>query len=110
MESNQNLGADLRRVIRKYGFNKVVDIELGTITSIKPLQMVIDGVSGTLGSSEIKVAYHLVNHTVTAKFNGTDGDIEFPMQLEVADRVALICDVDRGFFFIIDKVIDGEDI
>lgn len=110
MESNQNLGADLRRVIKKYGFNKVLDVELGTVTSINPLSVSVDGFSDILDENELKVAYHLVNHTVSVRFAGQKGDLEFPLQLEVSDRVALIYDVDKGFFFIVDKLIDGEDI
>lgn len=110
MESNQNLGADLRRVIRKYGYNKVLDIELGTVLSVNPLSVAVDGVSTPIESDSLKVAYHLVNHSIPVTFAGTTDNLEFPMQLEEADRVALIYDVDRGFFFILDKSIDAEDI
>lgn len=110
MESNQNLGADLRRVIKKYGFNRVLDVELGTVISINPLSVSLDGVSEVLDADELKVAYHLVNHTVSVQFEGRTSDLEFPLQLDVSDRVVLVYDVDKGFFFIIDKLIDGEDI
>lgn len=110
MESRQNLGADLRRVVKKYGYNKALDIELGTILSVNPISIAVDGVDDVLEANEVKVAQQLINRTVSVSIAGIPTDIDYPMQLEEADRVVLIYDVDRGFFFIIDKVIDGEDI
>lgn len=104
----QNAGADLRRIIAKYGHNNGLDIEKGTVIATTPLTVLMDGSDIVLQKDDLSVAQNLVARSETLKIDGVSRVIEYN-GLEQTDRVALIYDADRSVYFVFAKVADGED-
>lgn len=104
----QNAGADLRRIIAKYGHNNGLDVEKGTVISAAPLTILMDGSDLILQKDDLSVAQNLVTRSETLKIDGVSRVIEYS-GLEQTDRVALIYDADRSVYFVFAKVADGED-
>ncbi|SDC86810.1 Protein of unknown function [Paenibacillus sp. CF095] len=80
----------LRDVIRQLGYNKDVDVEIGTVTAPLPdIRVKLDNVNFELEREDIVIVERLKGYTRTVRINGVDAEIEFPPVLEAGDRVVL---------------------
>ncbi|WP_340029007.1 DUF2577 domain-containing protein [Paenibacillus sp. FSL H7-0940] len=80
----------LRDVIRQLGYNKDVDVEIGTVIAPLPdIRVKLDNVNFELEREDLVIPERLKGYTRTVKINGVDSVIEFPPVLEAGDRVVL---------------------
>lgn len=108
MSLEQNTAADFRRVIGKYGFNQGMDIEMGSVVNINPLEVLIDGREVVLEKKDFRVAGELVAREETVKIDGITRTITHK-GLQQSDRVAFLYDADRSVYFIFATVADEEE-
>lgn len=106
--SNRNIGADLRRVIKKYGENRDVSLLYGTVVGMNPIEVLIDGTTDPLQAADLMVSVTLTNQTVKAKFGGVESDLVIEQGLKRGERVALISDTAHDRMYVIERVTDGE--
>ncbi|UAT30022.1 DUF2577 domain-containing protein [Bacillus badius] len=96
--------SQLLQNIRQIGYNKVVDIEYGTVTSAQPeLEVVLDTDSIPLDANDIVVAWQLGAHE---RITESGEVIRFRSALEVGDRVIVACMDQKQQWFLLDKVAD----
>lgn len=106
-QSTRNLGADLRRVIKKYGENRDVSLLYGTVVGMDPIEILIDGTTDPLQAADLMVSVTLTNQTVKAKFGGVESDLVIEKGLKRGERVALISDSNHDRMYVIERVTDG---
>jgi hypothetical protein len=80
----------LRDVIRQLGYNKDVDVEIGTVIAPLPdIRVKLDNVNFELEREDLVIPERLKGYTRTLKINGVDAEVEYPPVLEAGDRVVL---------------------
>lgn len=102
----QGTGASqLVQLIKSYGYNKDVDIELATITSAPPeLKIRVDGMSIDLDAEDLIVAKSITNYSQAITpftINSTTiSSLQINNQLQVNDRV-IVANISAGQLYII---------
>lgn len=78
----------LRDVIRQLGYNKDVDVEIGTVTAPLPdIRVKLDNANFELEREDIVIVERLAGYKRAVKINGVDAEIEYEPSLEAGDRV-----------------------
>lgn len=100
-------GSQLIQAVRKYGFNKDVEIDLGTVMAAPPgLRVQIDGMKIALEADDLIVAEALTQHNRTVSINGgADAVLTFKDELKVGDRVVLASINGGQNYVIIDRTV-----
>lgn len=107
-ESTQNLGADLRRVVKKYGENKEVALIYGTVIGVKPIEILVDGTTDALQAAGLTVSLSLTNQSVQATFNGTTSTMTIENALKRGERVAMLSDTAHDRIYVVERATDGQ--
>ncbi|UOK62847.1 DUF2577 domain-containing protein [Paenibacillus sp. OVF10] len=95
----------LRDVIRQLGYNKDVDIEVGTVTAPLPdINVQLDEVNFVLEAEDCAVCDHLRAHEREVSINGQDTTITFKDALKVGDRVAVVMFGAGQRYLILDRI------
>lgn len=92
----------LIQLIRKHGYNKDVDIELGTVTSSPPdIKIQIDNMKMELDRDDLIVARYLTKHKRQIRINGGETlELEYQDELKIGDRV-IVASVKKGQLYIV---------
>lgn len=106
--STRNLGADLRRVIKKYGENRDVSLVYGTVVGMNPIEILVDGTTDPLQAADLMVSVSLTNQTLKAKFGGVESELVIEQGLKRGERVALLSDTAHDRMYVIERITDGE--
>ncbi|MCQ4089459.1 DUF2577 family protein [Exiguobacterium sp. LL15] len=108
----QNSITDLRRVIKKIGHNRYIELEICTVVSENPLEILLDGTSEMLTAEDIIVSERLTDHTVDIEMDGVNRTAKVKNALQRGDRVLLMYDSsdNRSRFVLIDRVMFAEDL
>lgn len=121
--------AKMIQLIKKYGFNQDINIELGTVTAPPPsLKIKIDNMSIELDKDDLIVAEYLTKHKRQIKFTSTsvvdamtsagytshthditslitEGELEFTDVLKTGDRI-IVAEINKGqTYVILDKAV-----
>lgn len=107
-QSNRNVGADLRRAIKKCGENRDVSLLYGTVVGMNPIEVLLDGTTDPLQAADLRVSVSLTNQTVKAKFGGVESDLVIEQGLKRGERVAVLSDTAHDRMYVIERVADGE--
>lgn len=102
-----NGASQLVQLMRIHGYNKDVNIELGTVTAAPPaLKIMIDNMAIELEADDLIVAEQLTKHTRQIKLAGGSAQVlEYQDELKVGDRV-IVAEVDEGqTYIILDRVV-----
>jgi len=100
----------LRDVVKQLGYNKDVDVEIGTVTAPLPdIRVKLDNANFELEREDVVVPERLRGYTRTVKINGIDAEIEFPPVLEAGDRVIVQMFNAGQDYVIIDRLGGEED-
>lgn len=92
--------AKMVQLMRKYGHNREMSIEVATVVTASPLSVKLsDGL--VLQRSDLIVAESLLEHT--RMINGNSATIG--AVLKVNDKVIIIGDNDTQFYYVIDKAV-----
>lgn len=113
MMKNKRIGiegspsAKMIQIIREYGFNEEMSIEVGTVISISPLSIHLESDGINLDRDDLIISEHLCKHDRSVNFKVGDvtvNKITFNAHLKKNDRVILIGDNDTQMYYLIDKV------
>lgn len=97
--------SQLRDVIRQLGYNKDVDIELGTVIAPLPdINVKLDADNFELDAEDCVVCEHLRAHEREVSINGQDTTIMFKEALKVGDRVAVVMFGAGQRYLILDRI------
>jgi len=107
-QSNRNIGADLRRVIKKYGENRDVSLLYGTVVGTSPIEVLVDGTTDPLQAADLIISVSLTNQSIKANFNGVESTLVIENGLKQGERVALISDSAHNRIYITDRATDGK--
>lgn len=95
----------LRDIIRQLGYNKDVDIEVGTVTAPLPdINVKLDDVNFVLDAEDCDVCEHLREHEREVCINGQDTTITFKDALKIGDRVAVVMFGAGQRYVILDRI------
>ncbi|PJW21976.1 hypothetical protein CV632_01235 [Geobacillus thermodenitrificans] len=99
--------ARLIQLIRRYGYNKDVDIELATVTSPPPdLRIQIDNMKVEIDSDDLIVAQYLTKHKRQVKINGGETvELEYQDELKVGDRILVASVKNDQLYIVLDKAV-----
>lgn len=99
--------AKLVQLIRRYGYNKDVDIELATVTSAPPdLKIKVDNMKVELDRDDLIVAQCLTKHKRQVKIDGGETiELEYQDELKPGDRVIVASANNGQLYFVIDKAV-----
>lgn len=106
--NKQNAAAELRRVIAKYGFNRTLDIEMGTVANDRPLGIMIDGTDIIIGAQYLILSERVTKHTVEIELGGVLRTATVDGALKQADRVLVVYDADQAKFIVLDRAVYGD--
>ncbi|NTY10347.1 DUF2577 domain-containing protein [Exiguobacterium sp. JMULE1] len=108
----QNAVTDLRRVIKKIGHNRYLELGMCTVLSESPLEVLMDGTNVVLSAEDITVSERLTNHTVEIEMDGVTRTAKVKNSLQRGDRALLMYDSsdNRTQFVLIDRVLFAEDL
>lgn len=104
-QSNRNLGADLRRVIKKYGENRDVSLLYGTVVGTSPIEVLVDGTTDPLQAADLIISVSLTNQSIKANFNGVESMLVIENGLKQGERVALISDTAHDRMCVMERVM-----
>jgi len=107
-QSTRNLGADLRRVVKKYGANKEVSLMYGTVVGVDPIEVLVDGSTDPLQAADLMVSVSLTNQSVKATFDGVSSTLTIENALKRGERVAMIQDTAHNRIYVTERATDGE--
>lgn len=80
----------LSQMMGKYGYNKAVDIEIGSVISPEPNLIVkMDSSPIELDKDDLLLCKHLTNHKRTILIDGQQKEIEYLDGLKAGDRVIM---------------------
>lgn len=93
------------QLIKKFGHNTDINIELGTVTASPPaLKIKIDNMNLELEADDLIVAMCLTKHKRTITFktatSTTDAEIEYTDELKKGDRV-IVAEINKGQTYVI---------
>ncbi|AND39624.1 DUF2577 family protein [Cytobacillus oceanisediminis] len=92
-------------VIRKYGYNKDIDLQFATVTAPLPgIKIKLDKSGLELDSSDVIVSHTLTEHTRKLVIDGVEKTVTVRTALKANDRVAVLS-MDQ-VYFISDKVVE----
>ncbi|EMI10363.1 DUF2577 domain-containing protein [Anoxybacillus gonensis] len=97
----------LIQLIRQHGYNKDVDIELGTVTSDPPsIKIQIDNMKVELDQDDLIIAQYLTKHRRQIKINdGTILDVEYQDELKAGDRVIVASIKSGQLYIVLDRAV-----
>ena len=111
------------QMMRKYGENKDMSIDLGTVKSPPPnLKIQLDADGLMLEKGDLIIAEHLTEYKRKYSVQGgtvsgsaglnqltslsvTNGEITFYNELRAGDKVIVIGDNDTQFYYVVDKAV-----
>lgn len=97
--------SQLRDIVKQLGYNKDVDIELGTVIAPLPdINVRLDDVNFDLESEDCVVCEHLRAHEREVSIDGQDATITFKDALKVGDRVAVVMFSAGQRYLILDRI------
>ncbi|NUU74243.1 DUF2577 family protein [Paenibacillus xylanilyticus] len=97
--------SQLRGIVKQLGYNKDVDIEMGTITAPLPnISVKLDEANFDLDAEDCDVCEHLREHEREVSINGQDTTITFKDALKVGDRVAVVMFGAGQRYLILDRI------
>ena len=103
----QNAAAELRRVIAKYGFNRTLDIEMGTVIDDRPLGIILDGSDIVIRAQYLILLEHVTKYEVEIELDGVLRTATVNGALKQADRVVVVYDADQAKFIVLDRAMYG---
>jgi hypothetical protein len=117
----------LSTIIKRFGYNKDVDVLLATVTSDPPdLKIKVDNMSIELDKDDLIVSEHLTKHTRKVKMTSTsvvdsmtnvsshthditslivEADLEYDDTLKTGDRVIVVEVVESQSYLILDRAV-----
>lgn len=104
--SKQNAGAELRRVIGKYGYNRTLEIEMGTVVDDRPLGIMLDGTDIIIRAQYLILSEHVTKYEVEIELDGVLRTATVDGALKRADRVLVVYDTDQAKYIVLDRVIN----
>ncbi|MFS0841173.1 DUF2577 domain-containing protein [Paenibacillus sp. 1P03SA] len=102
-----NAASQLVQLIRRYGYNQDVNIELGTILAPPPgIRVQVDNSPIELDAGDVIVSEHLTRHKRMVRINGgAEQELEFSDELKQGDKV-IVASADNGqSFLILDRAV-----
>jgi Protein of unknown function (DUF2577) len=101
----------LIQLMRRYGYNKDVDIYLGTVTNPLPdVRIKLDKSKIELEADDLIINRLLLNRVETVKINGVTQEIEYPDTLTVGTRVILAETNNNQLFYVLGIFEKGESV
>ncbi|QOS80987.1 DUF2577 domain-containing protein [Paenibacillus sp. JNUCC31] len=94
----------LRDIIRQLGYNKDVDIEVGTVIAYPDIRVKLDEANFDLDTEDCEICEHLREHEREVSINGQDTTITFKDALKVGDRVAVVMFSAGQRYLILDRI------
>jgi len=109
---NHNAASELRRVIEKLGYNRYLELDVCTVVSENPLEVMLDMSNETLIAEDIIVSERLTDHTVDIEMDGVTRTARVKNALRRGDRALLMYDSsdNQSRFVLIDRVMFAEDL
>ena len=109
---NHNAASELRRVIEKLGYNRYLELDVCTVVSESPLEVMLDMSNETLIAEDIIVSERLTDHTVDIEMDGVTRTARVKNALRRGDRALLMYDSsdNQSRFVLIDRVMFAEDL
>jgi hypothetical protein len=94
--------SQLVQLMRQYGYNKDIDVELATVTNAPPnLRIKVDNMSVELENDDVIVAQYLTKHTRKISIDGgVESTLQFNDELKVNDRV-IVASINNGQTYVI---------
>jgi hypothetical protein len=94
--------SQLVQLMRQYGYNKDIDVELATVTSAPPnLRIKIDNMSVDLDKDDVIVAQYLTGHARKVSINGgAESTLQYNDELKVNDRI-IVASINKGQSYVI---------
>ena len=99
-------------IVRRLGHNDYDELRLGTVLSVSPLEIAIDGLSEPLDGDFLVIAEHLVAHErqATIRRSGEPSytvTIEYSSGLASGDRIICVSANGGQTYVVLDKAVIG---
>ena len=95
----------MRRVFGKYGYNRTLDIEMGTVVDDRPIGVMLDNTDIIIGAQYLILSERVTKYTVEIELDGVLRTATVDGALKQADRVLVVYDADQAKFVVLDRAV-----